>query len=238
MHGFLRLQEKTGGNEGREGRAGAQPRADGITSPSLPRLVDRERTPELDRAQASRRPSRPRWRPRAPVRASLDAETAEPVAERAQSLGPHFPAVLASWAFPGDRGGRPAPRPRRASPRACARLKAARLPPVRVGGRHPLGPATGRKGKAADEPEHYEVTTCSGRWERGIAPRQPGRVRLAAGRGRSPRCSSSSPARTGRSASSTTSWAWFRRPPRPAPADDAGELRPLSAPAGLPANLP
>jgi len=160
MHGFLRLQEKI--RRQRKGEKVApepNPALIGITKPSIPRLVDRERTPELDRAQVESATIATEVEATAPVRASLDVETAEPVAERAEPSGPDLPAVLAELGVSptGEVGPPLVPVGRHLE--IATRLKARGYRQfVSVVATHWV-PATGRKGKAPDEPEHYEVTT-------------------------------------------------------------------------------
>ena len=160
MHGFLRLQEKI--RRQRKGEKVApepNPALIGITKPSIPRLVDRERTPELDRAQVESATIATEVEATAPVRASLDVETAEPVAERAEPSGPDLPAVLAELGVSptGEAGPPLVPVGRHLE--IATRLKARGYRQfVSVVATHWV-PATGRKGKAPDEPEHYEVTT-------------------------------------------------------------------------------
>ena len=65
MHGFIRLQEKIRRQrKGENVTPEPNPELIKITKPSVPRLVDRERTPELIAPRSNRRPSPPRWRRR------------------------------------------------------------------------------------------------------------------------------------------------------------------------------
>ena len=160
MHGFLRLQEKI-----RKHRTGESvvpepnPELLRVTKPSLPRLVDRERTPELDRAQVESATIATEVEATPPVRTALEVETPSAAAERAEPSAPDLPAVLAELgiAATGEAGPPLVPVDRHLE--VAARLKARGYRQfVSVIATHWV-PATGRKGKAPDEPEHYEVTT-------------------------------------------------------------------------------
>jgi NADH-quinone oxidoreductase subunit B/C/D len=160
MHGFLRLQEKI--KRQRKGeRVAPEPNPEllKITKPSLPRLVDRERTPELDQAQVHSATIATEVEATPPVRTSLPVEPSEAVAGRAEPGGPDLPAVLAELGvtLTGESGPPLVPVARHVD--VAARLKARGYCQfVSVVATHWV-PATGRKGKAPDEPEHYEVTT-------------------------------------------------------------------------------
>jgi len=160
MHGFLRLQEKI-----RKQRTGESvvpepnPELLSITKPSLPRLVDRERTAELDRAQVESATIATEVEATPPVRNSLEVETPKPAAERAEPSGPDLPAVLAELGIAASGEAGPPLIPVERHVEVAARLKARGYRQfVSVIATHWV-PATGRKGKAPDEPEHYEVTT-------------------------------------------------------------------------------
>ncbi len=159
MHGFLRLQEKI--RKQRKGeKLTPEPNPDllRVTRPSLPRLVDRERTPELDRAQVDSANIATEVEVTPPVRASLEVETPAPVAESPDPAGSDVPAVLAELgiAAAGEVGPPLIPAARHLD--VAARLKGRGYRQfVSVVATHWV-PGTGRKGKAPDEPEHYEVT--------------------------------------------------------------------------------
>ncbi len=159
MHGFLRLQEKI-----RRQRKGETVTPDPnpdllrVTRPSLPRIVDRERTPELDQAQVRSADIATEVEATAPVQVSLDVETPAPVAEVPVAAGGDLPAVLAELgiAVTGEAG--PPLVPPLQHLEVASRLKARGYRQlVSIVATHWVA-GTGRKGKAADEPEHYEVT--------------------------------------------------------------------------------
>jgi NADH-quinone oxidoreductase B subunit len=160
MHGFLRLQEKI-----RKRRKGENvvpdpnPELLRVTKPSLPRLVDADRTPELDRAQIESADIATEIEVTPPVRASLEVTAPEPVAERADPSGSDLPAVLAELGISATGEIGPPLVPAAKHLEVAARLKGRGYRQfVSVVATHWV-PATGRKGKAPDEPEHYEVTT-------------------------------------------------------------------------------
>jgi NADH-quinone oxidoreductase B subunit len=160
MHGFLRLQEKIRRQrKGENVSPEPNPELLKITRPSIPRLVDRERTPELDRAQVESATIATEVEATPPVRTSLPVETPEPVAERAEPGGPDLPAVLTELGLPLTAEAGPPLVPVARHLEVAARLKERGYRQfVSVVATHWV-PATGRKGKAPDEPEHYEVTT-------------------------------------------------------------------------------
>ncbi len=159
MHGFLRLQEKI-----RRQRKGENvvpepnPELLRVTKPSLPRLVDADRTPELDRAQVESADIATEAEVTPPVRASLPVEAPEPVAPSPEPAGSDLAVVLAELGIAATAEGGPPLVPVARHLELAGRLKAR-------GYRHFVSviathwiPGTGRKGKAPDEPEHYEVT--------------------------------------------------------------------------------
>ncbi len=205
MHGFLRLQEKI-----RKSRKGEnvvpEPNPDllRVTRPSIPRMVDRERTagagPGADRVGRHRHRGR--------------GHAARPRLARTRAAGAGVQRLRPGPAGRPHRAGhprhhraRPAARPRGAAPRGRRPAQVARVPAARLHRRHALGPGDGPEGEGPGR----------ARALRGDLPAPDGGRRLAgrhlggAARARaspSPRWSSSSPARTGRSASSTTWSAW------------------------------
>src|SRR5215470_18662752 len=93
MHGFLRLQEKI--RKQRKGETvtpDPNPELLKITMPSLPRLVDRERTAELDRAQIESATIATEVEQTPPVRTSLGEEVPPPVVENPDPAGSDLPA--------------------------------------------------------------------------------------------------------------------------------------------------
>jgi NADH-quinone oxidoreductase subunit B/C/D len=160
MHGFLRLQEKI-----RKQRKGEKvvpdpnPELLRVTRPSLPRLVDADRTAELDQAQVQSAEIATEVEVTPPVRTSLQSEPPQPVAERADPGGADLAAVLAELGIPATAEGGPPLVAAAKHLELAARLKAQGYRQfVSVIATHWI-PGTGRKGKAPDEPEHYEVTT-------------------------------------------------------------------------------
>jgi NADH-quinone oxidoreductase B subunit len=159
MHGFLRLQEKI-----RKQRKGEKvtpepnPELLKITKPSIPRLVDRERTAELDRAQVESATIATEVEVTPPVRTTLLANAQEPPAVQGEPGGTDLPAVLAELGIPATGEAGPPLVPVGRHLEVAARLKARGYRQfVSVVATHWV-PGTGRKGKAPDEPEHYEVT--------------------------------------------------------------------------------
>ena len=159
MHGFLRLQEKI-----RKQRKGEKVTPDvnpdllQITKPSVPRLVDPDRTPELDRAQTESAEVATEVEATPPVRTTLGGQTPVAAAESPSPGGSDLAAVLAELgiAATGEIGPPLVPAARHLE--VAARLKARGYRQyVSVVAAHWI-PGTGRKGKAPDEPEHYEVT--------------------------------------------------------------------------------
>ena len=159
MHGFLRLQEKI--RKQRKGeRVVPEPNPEllRITKPSLPRLVDTERTAELDRAQVESADIATESEVTPPVRASLPLEGADPVPRHPEPAGPDLPAVLGELGIAATGEGGPPLVPVGSHLELASRLKARGYRQfVSVIATHWI-PGTGRKGKAPDEPEHYEVT--------------------------------------------------------------------------------
>jgi NADH-quinone oxidoreductase B subunit len=160
MHGFLRLQEKI-----RRQRKGENvvpepnPELLRVTKPSLPRLVDTDRTAELDRAQVESADIATEAEVTPPVRASLAVEATDPVAQHPAAAGSDLAAVLAELGIAATGEGGPPLVPVATHLELAARLKARGYRQfVSVIATHWI-PGTGRKGKAPDEPEHYEVTT-------------------------------------------------------------------------------
>jgi NADH-quinone oxidoreductase B subunit len=160
MHGFLRLQEKI-----RKRRTGENvvpepnPELLRVTKPSLPRLVDSDRTPELDRAQVESADIATESEVTPPVRASLPVEASDPVAQHPGPAGSDLPAVLAELGIAPTGEGGPPLVPVARHLELAARLKARGYRQfVSVIATHWI-PGTGRKGNAPDEPEHFEVTT-------------------------------------------------------------------------------
>ena len=160
MHGFIRLQEKIRRQrKGENVTPEPNPELIKITKPSVPRLVDRERTPELDRAQVESATIATEVEATPPVRASLPAEAQEPVGGQAEPSGPDLPAVLTELGIPttGEAGPPLVPASRHLE--VAARLKARGYRQfVSVVATHWV-PGTGRRPKAVDEPEHFEVTS-------------------------------------------------------------------------------
>ena len=159
MHGFLRLQEKI-----RKRRKGetvtpeVNPELLKITKPSIPRLVDPDRTAEMDRAQVESADVATEVEITPPVRTTLGAEAPEPVAERPDPSGSDVPAVLAELGIAASGEGGPPLVPVARHLDVASRLKARGYRQfVSVIATHWV-PGTGRKGKAPDEVEHYEVT--------------------------------------------------------------------------------
>jgi len=159
MHGFLRLQEKI--RRQRKGETVVpepNPELLRVTKPSVPRLVDAARTPELNRAQVESADIATEAEVTPPVRASLQVETPEPVADRPDHAGSDLPAVLTDLGIAAAGEGGPPLVPVARHLEVAARLKARGYRQfVSVIATHWI-PGTGRKGKAPGEPEHYEVT--------------------------------------------------------------------------------
>jgi NADH-quinone oxidoreductase subunit B/C/D len=159
MHGFLRLQEKI--RKQRKGET-VVPEVDSellrVTRPSLPRLVDSARTPELDRAQVESADIATEVEATPPVRATLGDERPVVTAEPPSIGGGDLAAVLAELGIAAAGEGGPPLVPAARLLELAARLKARGYRQyVSVVATHWV-PGTGRKGKAPDEPEHYEVT--------------------------------------------------------------------------------
>jgi NADH-quinone oxidoreductase subunit B/C/D len=159
MHGFLRLQEKI--RKQRKGETVVpepNPELLRVTFPSLPRLVDKERTPELDQAQVKSADIATEAEVTPPVRTSIEGGAPWPRAERPDPAGSDLPAVLSELGITASAEAGPPLVPAGKHLDIAARLKARgyRLF-VSVVATHWV-PGTGRKGKAPDEPEHYEVT--------------------------------------------------------------------------------
>ncbi len=159
MHGFLRLQEKI-----RKRRTGENvvpepnPELLRVTKPSLPRLVDTDRTAELDRAQVESADIATEAEVTPPVRASLPVEAPDPVAQPLEPVGSDLPAVLGELGIAATGEGGPPLVPVARHLELAARLKTRGYRQfVSVIATHWV-PGTGRKGKAPEEPEHYEVT--------------------------------------------------------------------------------
>ena len=156
MHGFLRLQEKI--RKSRKGETVApEPNPDllRVTKPSLPRMVDRERTPELDQAQITSSDIATEVEATAPVRTSLAPEAPERASDVA---GPDLPSVLTELGIPTTVELGPPLVPAARHLEVAGRLKSRGYRQlVSIVATHWV-PGTGRKGKAPDEPEHYEVS--------------------------------------------------------------------------------
>jgi NADH-quinone oxidoreductase B subunit len=156
MHGFLRLQEKV-----RAGRKGVkmvpEPNPDllRITRPSIPRIVDRERTLELDEAQVSSAENATDLEVAAPISVAL-----EPVPEpMAPSLASDLAALLLELGVAVTEKHGPPLVPVDRHLELAQRLKGLGYRQlVSIVATHWLA-GTGRVGKDAAEVEHYEVTT-------------------------------------------------------------------------------
>jgi NADH-quinone oxidoreductase B subunit len=159
MHGFLRLQEKIRKQrKGEKVTPDVNPELLQITKPSVPRLVDPDRTPEMDRAQVESAEVATEVEATPPVRATLGEQTPVAAAESPSPGGADVAAVLAELGIAaiGEIGPPLVPAARHLE--VAARLKARGYRQyVSVVATHWI-PGTGRKGKAPDEPEHYEVT--------------------------------------------------------------------------------
>jgi len=159
MHGFLRLQEKIRKQrKGEKVTPDVNPELLQITKPSVPRLVDPDRTPELDRAQVESAEIATEVEVTPPVRATLGDPAPVASAESPAADGGDLAAVLAELgiAATGEIGPPLVPAARHLE--VAAKLKARGYRQyVSVVATHWV-PGTGRKGKAPDEPEHYEVT--------------------------------------------------------------------------------
>jgi len=160
MHGFLRLQEKI--RRQRKGETvvpDVNPELLRVTRPSLPRLVDRERTAELDRAQVESADVATEVQVAPPVRATLPGEKPVAAAGAPVTSGEDLAAVLGELGIApaGEMGPPLVPVARHLE--LAGRLKARGYRQyVSVVATHWV-PGTGRKGKAPDETEHFEVTT-------------------------------------------------------------------------------
>ena len=201
MHGFLRLQEKI-----RRSRKGEnvvpEPNPELLARhPARPSrgMVDRERTAEMDRAQIE----------------SADIATEVEVTPRVQSTLAPEPAELRIQprrsgpagrphraGHPGDHRARPAARPRGAAPRGRRPAQDARVPAARLHRRHALGPGHRTQGEGPGRARALRgglPAPDGGRAARGWPPGRCGSLRGRPSR-RWPGCT---PARTGRSASSS-----------------------------------
>jgi NADH-quinone oxidoreductase B subunit len=156
MHGFLRLQDKV-----RAARTGVKVVADPnpdllrVTFPSVPRLVDAARTPELDEAQVSSAGSATDLEVAAAISVAVEA-AAEPIAP---SPAGDLEALLGEMGVvTADKFGPPlVPLDRHVE--LARRLKEIGYRQlVSIIATHWLA-GTGRAGKDAAEVEHYEVTT-------------------------------------------------------------------------------
>ncbi|MGZ5957100.1 MAG: NADH-quinone oxidoreductase subunit NuoB [Myxococcaceae bacterium] len=180
MHGFLRLQEKI-----RRGRKGENvvpepnPELLRVTRPSIPRMVDRERTTEMDRAQIESADIATEVEVTPRVQASLVPEPAELASDLA---GPDLPGVLTELGIPVTTELGPPLVPAARHLEVAGQLKTRGYRQlVSIVATHWV-PGTGRKGKAPDEPEHFEVsylfrTVGSGSrvatWAVRLAPGEP-----------------------------------------------------------------
>ena len=157
MHGFLRLQEKIG-----KSRAGQRvvpdpnPELLRVTRPSIPRLVDEARTAEMDLAQTESANIATEVEVTAAVRSTL---APGPAGADVAVSGPDLPAVLSELGIPATPELGPALVPAARHVEVAGRLKSRGYRQlVSIVATHWV-PGTGRKGKAPDEPEHFEVTT-------------------------------------------------------------------------------
>ncbi|HVP59107.1 MAG TPA: NADH-quinone oxidoreductase subunit NuoB [Myxococcaceae bacterium] len=156
MHGFLRLQEKI--RKSRKGESVVpepNPELLRVTRPSIPRLVDHERTAEMDQAQIASSDIATEVEVTPAVRASLAPDPAE----RASNVaGPDLPAVLGELGIPATLELGPPLVPGSRHLEVAGRLKTRGYRQlVSIVATHWI-PGTGRKGKAPDELEHFEVS--------------------------------------------------------------------------------
>jgi NADH-quinone oxidoreductase subunit B/C/D len=156
MHGFLRLQEKI--RKSRKGET-VTPETNSellrVTRPSIPRMVDHERTPEMDRAQIESADIATEVEVTPAVHASL---APEPTELASNISGPDLAAVLTELgiAATGELG--PPLVPARRHLEVASRLKSRGYRQlVSVVATHWVA-GTARKGKVPDEPEHFEVS--------------------------------------------------------------------------------
>jgi len=158
MHGFLRLQEKIRRQrDGEKVVPDPNPELLRVTKPSLPRLIDADRTPELDRAQIESAEIATEVEVTPPVRATL-AGAAPVMGAGTPTPGGDLAAVLAELGIvaTGESGPPLVPVSRHLELATSLKARGYRQY-VSVVATHWI-PGTGRKGKAPDEPEHYEVT--------------------------------------------------------------------------------
>ena len=146
--------------QGRERHARAQPRAD-QRSPSHPFRAwsIASARPSSIAPRSNRRPSPPRWRRRRLCEPRFRPRRRSRCGGQAEPSGPDLPAVLTELGIPttGEAGPPLVPASRHLE--VAARLKARGYRQfVSVVATHWV-PGTGRRPKAVDEPEHFEVTS-------------------------------------------------------------------------------
>ena len=161
MHGFLRLQDKIrAGRRGEKVAPEPNPELLRITRPSIPRLVDSARTPELDAEQIRSADIATEVEPTPPLRCPGAVEReASAAGEREPSKGgDDLAAVLGELGLPAAAELGPPLIPVERHREVAERLRARGYRQyVSVISTHWI-PGTDRKGKLPEAPEHYETT--------------------------------------------------------------------------------
>ena len=161
MHGFLRLQDKIrAGRRGEKVAPEPNPELLRITRPSIPRLVDSARTPELDAEQVRSADIATEVEPTPPLRCPGAVEREASAAREREPAkgGDDLAAVLGELGLPAAAELGPPLVPVERHREVAERLRARGYRQyVSVISTHWI-PGTDRKGKLPEAPEHYETT--------------------------------------------------------------------------------